>query len=154
VTDLSVLPSVAAIAIEAEQQKKTPRQGGPGFLEEVDFLDVIRLTRDTWFVPGGRVTKGETLDAAFTRVVRDELGIASMQRSSSRLYGVFEHCYEDNFAGVPGIDTHYVVLAYSITLNGSVPIGRFDQHSGYKWLLPAEVLARDDVHSNAKAYFR
>ena len=29
---------------QQNQQKKTPRQGGPGFLEEVDFLDVIRLT--------------------------------------------------------------------------------------------------------------
>lgn len=151
-----------------------------GFLDEAAFLDVTRLTplvsidlivndghrhvllgqrrirpaRDMWFVPGGRVTKGESLDAAFTRVVRDELGIAGMQRSSSRLYGVFEHCYEDNFAGAPGISTHYIVLAYSIGLNGAAPIGRFDQHSDYKWLLPAEVLARDDVHSHAKAYFR
>jgi colanic acid biosynthesis protein WcaH len=145
-----------------------------------EFLDAIRLTplvsidliindgnrrvllgyrrnppaRDTWFVPGGRVRKGETLDAAFTRVVQEELGIASAERSSSRLFGIFEHHYDDNFAGAPGIGTHYVVLAYSITIGSSAPIGRFDQHSDYAWVLPAEMLGRGDVHANTKAYFR
>ncbi|SAL38221.1 NUDIX hydrolase [Caballeronia sordidicola] len=149
-------------------------------LGKADFLDVVRLTplvsidlivtdgnrrvllgqrrnrpaQGSWFVPGGRIMKGETLDTAFTRVVRDELGIASVERSASRLFGVFEHHYDENFAGVADIPTHYVVLAYSITLGGAVPIGRFDQHSGYAWLLPTEVLTRSDVHPNAKAYFR
>jgi colanic acid biosynthesis protein WcaH len=180
VTDLSSFSSVAAVAQETEQPRKAQLPSPAAMLDEEDFLDVIRLTplvsidlivtdgnrrvllgqrrnrpaQDSWFVPGGRVRKGETLDTAFTRVVRDELGIASVQRSSSRLFGVFEHYYDDNFAGVPNIATHYVALAYSITLSGSVPIGRFDQHSGYTWLLPAEVLSRDDVHPNAKAYFR
>jgi colanic acid biosynthesis protein WcaH len=180
VTDLSSFSSVAAAAQEAEQPKKAQLPSPAAMLDEGDFLNVIRLTplvsidlivtdgnrrvllgqrrnrpaQDSWFVPGGRVRKGETLDTAFTRVVRDELGIASVQRSSSRLFGVFEHYYDDNFAGVPDIATHYVALAYSITLSGSVPIGRFDQHSGYAWLLPTEVLSRDDVHPNAKAYFR
>jgi colanic acid biosynthesis protein WcaH len=180
VTDLSSFSSVAAAAQEVEQPKKTQTPNPAAMLDEGDFLDIIRLTplvsidlivtdgnrrvllgqrrnrpaQDSWFVPGGRVRKGETLDTAFTRVVRDELGIASVQRSSSRLFGVFEHYYDDNFAGVPNITTHYVALAYSITLSGSVPIGRFDQHSDYAWLLPTEVLTRDDVHPNAKAYFR
>lgn len=179
-TDLSSFSSVAATAQEAEQPKKAHQPNPAAILGEGDFLNVIRLTplvsidlivtdgnrrvllgqrrnrpaQDSWFVPGGRVRKGESLDTAFTRVVRDELGIASVQRSSSRLFGVFEHYYDDNFAGVPDIATHYVALAYSITLSGSVPIGRFDQHSGYAWLLPTEVLTREDVHPNAKAYFR
>lgn len=179
-TDLSSFSSVAATAQEAEHPKKAQPQNAAAILGEGDFLDVIRLTplvsidlivtdgnrrvllgqrrnrpaQDSWFVPGGRIRKGETLDTAFTRVVRDELGIASVQRSSSRLFGVFEHHYDDNFAGAPDVATHYVVLAYSITLSGTVPIGRFDQHSGYAWLLPTEVLTRNDVHPNAKAYFR
>jgi colanic acid biosynthesis protein WcaH len=149
-------------------------------LSEVDFLEVVRLTplvsidlivtdgnrrvlvgqrrnrpaQGTWFVPGGRIKKDESLDAAFTRIVNDELGIASVERSASRLYGVFEHRYDDNFAGVPGITTHYVVLAYAMPLSATVPIGRFDQHSEYAWLLPDNLLLRDDVHENTKAYFR
>ena len=179
-TDLSSFSSVAATAQQAEHPRKAHSPNGSAVLDQVDFLHAIRLTplvsidlivsdgnrrvllgqrrnrpaQDTWFVPGGRIRKGETLDTAFTRVVRDELGIASVQRSSSRFFGVFEHYYDDNFCGVQGISTHYVVLAYSIMLSGSVPIGRFDQHSDYAWLMPAEVLARDDVHPNAKAYFR
>ncbi len=179
-TDLSSFASVAAAAQQDNLLKKALPSDAPVILDDTDFLTAIRLTplvsidlivtdgnrrvllgqrrnrpaQDTWFVPGGRVLKGETLDAAFTRVVRDELGIASVQRSSSRLFGVFEHHYDDNFAGVPDIATHYVVLAYSIMLSGSVPIGRFDQHSDYAWLLTAEVMAREDVHPNTKMYFR
>ena len=152
-------------------------------LAEIDFLDVLRLTplvaidlivknssgcvllgrrrnrpaRGTWFVPGGRILKDETLDAAFTRIVDAELGVATLQRSVASFEGVFEHHYNDNFAAEPDISTHYVVLAYSLPLGSlcsSAPVGRFDQHSEYRWLTPAELLACDDVHENTKAYFR
>src|ERR1700731_1256733 len=107
-------------------------------LSDLDFLDVVRMTplvsidlivtdghrrvlvgqrrnrpaRNAWFVPGGRIRKDETLDEAFTRIVNDELGITSVERSAARFYGVYEHRYADNFAGEPGISTHYIVLAY------------------------------------------
>jgi colanic acid biosynthesis protein WcaH len=149
-------------------------------LDKADFLTVVRLTplvaidlivtdgnrrvllgyrrnrpaQGTWFVPGGRIAKDESLDAAFKRIVNNELGVASVERSSSRFFGVYEHHYDDNFAGVAGFGSHYVVLAYAMTISGTVPIGRFDQHSQYQWLPPDELLARDDVHENTKAYFR
>jgi colanic acid biosynthesis protein WcaH len=181
VTDLSSFPAVADLITVQSLKKAGPApQAGPTILNEVDFLGVIRSTplvaidlivndgnrrvllghrknrpaRGTWFVPGGRITKGETLDAAFTRIVQDELGIASVQRSSARFRGVFEHFLDENFAGVPGISTHYVVLAYSLTLGGAAPIGRFDQHSNYTWAFPAELLSRADVHDDTKGYFR
>ncbi|AJZ58278.1 GDP-mannose mannosyl hydrolase [Paraburkholderia fungorum] len=149
-------------------------------LTELDFLDVVRLTplvaidlivrdaearvlighrrnrpaRDTWFVPGGRIHKDETLDAAFARIADAELGIARLARSTARFEGVFEHHYEDNFAAEPGVSTHYIVLAYALQLTSTVPVGRLDQHSEYLWLSPAALLARPDVHENTKAYFR
>jgi colanic acid biosynthesis protein WcaH len=149
-------------------------------LTEIDFLDVVRLTplvaidlivsdadgrilighrrnrpaRGTWFVPGGRILKDETLDAAFARIVDAELGIAKLARSSARFEGVFEHHYSDNFAAEPGVPTHYIVLAYALSLGNTQQIGRPDQHSDYLWLTPAELLARADVHENTKAYFR
>ncbi|MDE1006096.1 GDP-mannose mannosyl hydrolase [Paraburkholderia agricolaris] len=149
-------------------------------LTEIDFLDVVRLTplvaidlivrdaearvlighrrnrpaRDTWFVPGGRIHKDETLDAAFARIADAELGIARLARSTARFEGVFEHHYEDNFAAEPGVSTHYIVLAYALQLTSTVPVGRLDQHSEYLWLSPAALLARTDVHENTKAYFR
>ncbi|KAH0441299.1 GDP-mannose mannosyl hydrolase [Paraburkholderia fungorum] len=149
-------------------------------LTEIDFLDVVRLTplvaidliardaearvlighrrnrpaRDTWFVPGGRIHKDETLDAAFARIADAELGIARLARSTARFEGVFEHHYEDNFAAEPGVSTHYIVLAYALQLTSTVPVGRLDQHREYLWLSPAALLARPDVHENTKAYFR
>jgi colanic acid biosynthesis protein WcaH len=136
-------------------------------LTEIDFLDVVRLTplvaidlivsdaegrvlighrrnrpaRGTWFVPGGRILKDETLDAAFAR-------------SAARFEGVFEHHYQDNFAAEPDVSTHYIVLAYALQLTGTVSVGRLDQHSEYLWLAPSALLARADVHENTKAYFR
>lgn len=153
---------------------------GAAMLSEADFLTVVRLTplvsidlivtdgnrhvllgrrrnrpaQGTWFVPGGRIAKDESLDGAFTRIAHNELGVASMERAGARFFGVYEHRYDDNFAGAGGFGTHYVVLAYTLTLNATVAIGRFDQHSEYQWLSRDELLARDDVHENTKAYFR
>ena len=112
-----------------------------------------RPARGKWFVPGGRIHKDEWLDAAFTRIVETELGIAGMQRSAARFVGVYEHHYPDNFAAENGIGTHYVVLAYAFMLDSTVPVGRFDQHSQYAWLWPEELLLRDDVHKSSKQYF-
>jgi colanic acid biosynthesis protein WcaH len=52
------------------------------------------------------------------------------------------------------VSTHYIVLAYALTLTGTAPIGRFAQHSRYAWLAPETLLARGDVHDNTKAYCR
>jgi colanic acid biosynthesis protein WcaH len=149
-------------------------------LTELDFLDVVRLTpliaidlivsdaegrilighrrnrpaRGTWFVPGGRIHKDETLDTAFTRIADAELGIGRLVRSSARFEGVFEHHYLDNFAAEPDISTHYIVLAYALQFHGTQSIGRLTQHSEYQWLAPAALLARSDVHENTKAYLR
>ncbi|HEY4295731.1 MAG TPA: NUDIX domain-containing protein, partial [Paraburkholderia sp.] len=113
-----------------------------------------RPARGTWFVPGGRIHKDETLDAAFARIADDELGIANLVRSAARFEGVFEHHYSDNFAAEPDVSTHYIVLAYALSFAGTVPPGRPEQHSEYLWLAPAALLARADVHENTKAYFR
>ncbi|MEM5386577.1 GDP-mannose mannosyl hydrolase [Paraburkholderia phymatum] len=150
------------------------------FLEADDFLQVVRMTPlvsidlivsdyagrvlvghrrnrpalGTWFVPGGRICKNERLDAAFTRIVDAELGISGMERSAARFGGLFEHLYTDNFAGADEITTHYVVIAYFLTLESTASVGRFDQHSRYIWLTPEDLLAHDGVHENTKAYFR
>ncbi|OAJ51575.1 GDP-mannose mannosyl hydrolase [Paraburkholderia ginsengiterrae] len=149
-------------------------------LTEIDFMDVVRLTplvaidlivsdaqgrvlvgrrrnrpaRGTWFVPGGRILKDETLDAAFARIAEAELGIAKLARSAARFEGVYEHHYGDNFAGEPGVSTHYIVLAYALTLTSTAQLGRPEQHSEYLWLTPSELLSRTDVHENTQAYFR
>ncbi len=69
--------------------------------------------------------------------------------------GVYEHFYEDNFAGEPGVSTHYVVLAHRLGLVGADPVVTpDDQHEALRWFPVAELLGRDDVHPYTKAYFR
>ncbi len=108
--------------------------------------------RDCWFVPGGCIHKGETLDIAFGRIAAEETGVA-LGRADSSFLGVFEHHYDSNFREVPGIRTHYVVLAYSIDAvldEGRAPV---DQHRGYRWFSREEAESDPTVHRYMLPYF-
>src|SRR5260221_11714328 len=72
-----------------------------------------RPAKDFWFVPGGRIRKNELIASAVERVSREELGIAVARTG---LFGAYDHLYDDNFSGRPGVSTHYVVLAYCCQL--------------------------------------
>jgi len=112
-----------------------------------------RPAQGSWFVPGGRIRKDEHLDDAFRRMAEAELGL-DLPRAAARLIGVFEHFYPDNFAGAPGIGTHYVVLAHAVQVPGMALGAPQDQHSEFRWMTPAQILADDTVHENTRAYFR
>ena len=109
--------------------------------------------RDFWFVPGGIIRKGETLQEAFARITRDELG-SSMLLTEARLKGIYEHFYEENAAGVAGIPTHYIVLAYELVWESSTTSLPFDQHEEYGWFSEQEIVEHPRVHANTKAYCR
>ena len=105
-----------------------------------------------FFTPGGRITKNETLAAAFRRISLAELG-AEKRIEDARFVGVFEHFYPTNNHEVAGFGTHYVVLAYELTAAvHELPLPE-DQHGEFAWLTVAEVLRCPEVHSNVKAYF-
>lgn len=107
--------------------------------------------RGTWFVPGGVIRKNETLDAAFARLCYAELG-QSFARRDATLLGIYEHLYTSNFQQTPGIGTHYVVLAHSLTLEQTLSPPD-EQHSQYRWMNVPELLDHPQVHSNTRAYF-
>jgi colanic acid biosynthesis protein WcaH len=112
---------------------------------------VNRPARDAWFVPGGRVYKDERLGDAFRRVTEAELG-APRALAEATFLGVFEHLYDDNGLDAPGVSTHYVVLAYELRVDdGLQPPAA--QHSDYRWMPVAELLADAAVHANTRAYF-
>jgi colanic acid biosynthesis protein WcaH len=98
--------------------------------------------KNYWFAPGGRIRKGETLDQAFERVSRAELG-SSVARSDASLVGVYDHFYAEDFTGEVGPGTHYVVLAYALQLDPASLQLPMDQHSAYRWVAPRE--GRHDV---------
>lgn len=105
-----------------------------------------------FFTPGGRITKNESLAAAFRRVSLAELGV-TRNIEDARFVGVYEHFYTTNRQERSGFGTHYVVLAYELTsLVRKLPLPR-DQHGEFAWLRRDELLSSAEVHENVKAYF-
>lgn len=104
------------------------------------------------FVPGGRILKNERIAEAFARITKDELGL-DIDYSRAELLGAFDHIYDTNFAKLPNLGTHYVVLAHKIKLNGKVDIKPDAQHSEMLWLDKNEIINNEKVHPNTKAYF-
>jgi colanic acid biosynthesis protein WcaH len=154
--------------------------GKPGvWLEPQDFERVIRFTplvsidiivrskdgrvllgrrrnepaRNSFFVPGGRITKDESLGAAFRRVTAAELGVR-MELNQARFIGVYEHLYKENFFEKEGFGTHYVVLAYELILSETPASLPSQQHEDYVWKMEREILEWPAAHENTKAYFR
>jgi len=106
--------------------------------------------RGDWFVPGGRITKGEYLNKALARISKDELKV-ELTRDDVRFIDVFEHIYKENFANVDGISIHYVVLAYECYRDldrNKLPL---KQHSAWDWFCESR---SGEVHKNSAAYFQ
>ncbi|MFL1416310.1 GDP-mannose mannosyl hydrolase [Pseudomonas fildesensis] len=143
----TVMASTPLVAIDLVVMKP----GGETLLG----LRVNRPAYGFWFVPGGRIRKNETLDNAFRRLTREELG-RTFERASARLLGVFEHFYDDSvFANAgAGPDTHYVVLAYclTVTLDDALQPPT-EQHHHYRWWSLDELRFSERVHANTRAYF-
>jgi colanic acid biosynthesis protein WcaH len=104
----------------------------------------------SWFVPGGRILKNESIEDAFLRITKAELG-KSYSIDHARLLGAFTHKYQTNFAHIPGISTHYVVLAYELQADADREPFPMEQHSEYRWVGKNDDLTM--VHPNTKAYF-
>jgi len=109
--------------------------------------------KGVFFVPGGVIRKDEPIGEAFGRILRAETGHEAPM-SAARFLGVFEHFYPNNRFDDPGYGTHYVVLAYRLQLDRRPEIRLDDQHSEFRWMSAAELLATPNVHENTKAYFR
>lgn len=109
-----------------------------------------RPAQGYWFVPGGRVLKDESLDAAFQRLAEVELG-CQLQRKSARLLGVYEHFYDDSVFG-DDPSTHYVALAYCVCTDldlGQLPT---PQHGEYRWFLSRPYVEHRSIHRGYQIY--
>ena len=109
--------------------------------------------RNYWFVPGGRIYKDEPLAHAFARICRDELG-SEYPLADAELLGCYDHFYRENFAGEPGVSTHYVVLAYRLAAVTELKMLPHIQHDHYRWFHPADIPNDTAIHDNTRAYFR
>lgn len=111
-----------------------------------------RPAKGYWFVPGGRILKDETMDQAFIRLCKIELGL-DLIRSEAKFLGPFEHFYGDYVFG-DNVSTHYVVLGYEIEVNLDLHRLPKEQHGDYKWFSKQEFLNNDTVHKHSKWYLQ
>jgi colanic acid biosynthesis protein WcaH len=109
-----------------------------------------RPAKNYWFVPGGRVLKDESLDVAFSRLLKAEL---SSDKREVKFLGVYQHFYDDN-ATDENFSTHYIVLAYELFFNESIIKLPTEQHNEYRWFNQSELLNHDAVHKHTKWYFQ
>ena len=109
--------------------------------------------KNCWFVPGGRIAKGEKVSHAFKRICLAELG-KKMDISLAKFQGVYEHIYPDeNFTGSSDFGTHYVVLGFRIDIDHDFADLPMKQHQHYRWATIAEMLEDEKIHQNVKNYF-
>ena len=110
-----------------------------------------------FFVPGGRIRKGETLFISTKRILNSEINHEITERDFNKLYllGVFQHFYDDNFCGNKLFSSHYVVIVYIVPLKilkKSNTANFNDQHDEYIWY---DKKLRKDllIHPYCKEYF-
>jgi len=100
--------------------------------------------KSEWFVPGGRIYKGESLEGAAHRVAREELGVDVMIEEKLDAY---DHRYEtadvDDVGG-----KHYVAHGYVVRPESDT-IRLDEQHSDAKYF---GFDALPSVHPNVTAY--
>lgn len=115
--------------------------------------------KGTWFVPGGKVYKNELWRNAIPRLSKMELGTV-LTWDQCMFLGVNDHIYNTNFCGHTdekgiSIPTHYVCIAVQCSIHrNQVDVSVFSkQHEDLKWLLPEDLVKKDDVHEYTKKYF-
>jgi colanic acid biosynthesis protein WcaH len=104
-----------------------------------------------YFVPGGRVRKGESLKEALARIAKAETGYQA-ELEEAVFLGVYEHMYPNNRFGHREYGTHYVVLAYELNFDPRPTVELDSQHSCFRWLNETELRASPGVHPYTKAY--
>lgn len=109
--------------------------------------------KGSWFVPGGRIHKNETLDQAFRRITLAELGV-SFERQVAPLHGVYEHFYETNAGEQIGFGTHYVVLAHRLQLRESdLKLPEQEQHQVWRWMSADAIRVDEQISKFSRDYF-
>ena len=109
--------------------------------------------KGSYFVPGGRIWKDESIEAAFNRILKGETNL-SARFEDAQPVGVFEHRYSSNRFEDKQFGTHYIALAYELIVAEIDSLQLDDYHSDPKWMTADQVIANGEVHEFAKQYFR
>jgi colanic acid biosynthesis protein WcaH len=99
-----------------------------------------------WFVPGGRIERGERIVEAVHRVAREELGVEVTVQTE---LGAYDHFY--TVSDVRGSGKHYVAHGFVVETT-SDDLVTDDQHGDLR-VFDQDQLP-DDLHRHVTAYLR
>ena len=80
-----------------------------------------------WWVPGGRILKGETQQKALARKLREETGLSI---KSSSFIGAFDALFPDSHWGVAA---HCIKLLYLVQPRSITKLQTDAQHGEFRW---------------------
>jgi len=106
--------------------------------------------KGSWFVPGGRVYKNESLEDAFKRISKAELGF-EVERNQAWLLGLYDHFYDDSFFSSQ-ISTHYINATHVLKLSSKQLNLPKEQHNHYQWIAIDSLNVNNDVHQYSKMF--
>jgi ADP-ribose pyrophosphatase YjhB (NUDIX family) len=89
--------------------------------------------RDLYGIPGGKIDRGETMEAALVREIREETGLAVRDVR----FVVAQDCVDSPEFYKPA---HFVLLNYTCRADDSVVVLN-DEAQSFVWATPAEALA-------------
>lgn len=106
-----------------------------------------------WFVPGGRILKGESIQDAFSRITLSELSFKASLEDATYL-GLYEHFYPDSACdGEKVITTHYVVSGFGLSMKkNSLSELPTCQHSSYRWVSEKDFTTDETIHVHSRWY--
>lgn len=91
-----------------------------------------------WFVPGGRILKGETQNSAFARKLFEETGIRNQDIAKYFLLWIYDTQFIGNVFD-PAMPTHTINITYAIELAQSVKIIPDVQNEWFQWFSREEI---------------
>ncbi|MDR7119266.1 NUDIX domain-containing protein [Rheinheimera soli] len=103
-----------------------------------------------WFVPGGRMYKGETIVDAFRRITEAELG-KSFERERFIMLGIYDHFYE-NSCFDESVSTHYINAPHFMLVNSAELQLPLIQHHDYRWVAIKDVAVDETIHCFSKVF--
>jgi len=105
-----------------------------------------------WFVPGGRIRKGESHAEAFKRITTSELG-KELPFEQAKMLGSWAHLYPtEAFRGQQRKGIHYVTLGYQLEYNLPLATLPTNQHENFHWFAVKEALTNPQVHKYTRLY--
>ena len=107
-----------------------------------------------WFVPGGRIRKGELIIDALKRVALEEVGLEIKDHNYNFL-GAFDHIYENSIFSTKTrpSSTHYVALGFHYQIRAEeVSQVENPQHSELSWMSLKTASSIEGLHKLSHDY--